>query len=197
MDLPEFQKFNKIARLSRDIVITEKLDGSNICLCINENNELFVGSRNHWLDGNSDNFGSWHWAMDNKEALLRLGQGYHYGEWIGKGIQRNYGLDERRVYLFNVNKWCMWNEEPKVISINPKTGEEKKQEKAPKCCYVVPVLYQGIFCEGAIDSCIKMLDQQGSRAISGFKPAEGVVIFHKASGTLFKKTIENDEKPKG
>ena len=42
----EFQTFNKIPRLSRDCVITEKLDGTNAQILITENKKLYAGSRN-------------------------------------------------------------------------------------------------------------------------------------------------------
>jgi len=37
----------------------------------------------------------------------------------------------------------------------------------------------------------------GSLASPGFMLPEGIVIYHKASKTLFKKTLKNDESPKG
>lgn len=86
--LPEFKEFKKIPRLSREIIITEKIDGTNGLIYIDETNELFIGSRNRWLDEHSDNHNFWHWATENKEELLKLGKGYHYGEFWGNGIQR-------------------------------------------------------------------------------------------------------------
>ena len=95
MIFPEFKGFKKIARLSRDNIITEKIDGTNGVIFIDENNNIFAGSKNIWLGDHTDNHGFWHWVMDNKEELLKLGKGYHYGEWWGKGIQRGYGLNEK------------------------------------------------------------------------------------------------------
>lgn len=40
-----FEEFPKIGRLSRDMVITEKIDGTNGCIGIGDNGEFFVGSR--------------------------------------------------------------------------------------------------------------------------------------------------------
>lgn len=37
----------------------------------------------------------------------------------------------------------------------------------------------------------------GSLAQPGFMKPEGIVIFHTAANQLFKKTLENDESPKG
>ena len=45
----EFPEFPKIARLSRDVVIAEKLDGTNASIYIGVNGEFFVGSRTRWI----------------------------------------------------------------------------------------------------------------------------------------------------
>lgn len=36
----------------------------------------------------------------------------------------------------------------------------------------------------------------GSRAVPGFMNPEGIVVFHEASQTCFKKTIDGDDNPK-
>jgi hypothetical protein len=200
-DFPEFRTFNKISRLSRDIVITEKIDGSNGVIFIDDKLNILVSSRNRWLwssiennDIKSDNFGFGNWVRENQIELLKLGKGYHYGEFWGKGIQRGYGLLEKRFSLFNAGRWCLYNEEPKLISIDPKI--EKYQERLPKCCYLVPILYEGIFNTSIISSILDELRIAGSKASPNFMNPEGVVIYHKAGNCYFKKTIENDEKGK-
>lgn len=90
----------------------------------------------------------------------------------------------------------MWNEEPKMININPQTKEEKYQERLPKCCYLVPILYEGIFDTIIIYNTLVVLKLHGSFASSGFMNSEGIIIYHKAGNCYFKKTIENDEKGK-
>lgn len=178
----EFQSFRKIARLSREMIITEKIDGTNGIIAIGENGEFQVGSRNKWLTdelGNiqSDNAGFAQWAVKNREELTTLGVGIHYGEWWGKGIQRGYGLSEKRFSLFNVSRWS-------------------EDSVRPTCCSVVPTLYTGEFDTYTINEVLLDLAQGGSQAAQGFMRPEGVVIFHVASGQLFKKTIEGDEQPK-
>jgi len=201
-NFPEFRGFKKIARLSRDIIITEKIDGTSGLIYIDEKNNIFVGSRNQWLWGSIEpdkminNHGFGVWAHRNQDELRQLGKGYHYGEWWGKGIQRGYGLEEKRFSLFNVSRWCMWNETPKLISVDPKTNAEKYQDKAPQCCYIVPVLYNGMFDMLAIGLCLERLALEGSVASPGFAPAEGIVIFHTHAGIMFKKTLVGDEKGK-
>ena len=225
----EFQRFGKIPRLSRDIVITEKLDGTNAQILIisksdlvlygAENNDpdykreqsfvsdyslfekdgfyMFAGSRKRWLDTSSkgDNFGFAKWVQANAEELLKLGEGRHYGEWYGKGIQRGYGLEEKRFALFNVGKWH--KSEKRLISINPKTKEEKYTKQCPECCGVVPIVAEGMFTTDLVEQSLQCMKDNGSFAVLGFMKPEGVVIYHTASGKLFKKTIIGDEKPKG
>ena len=211
----EFTKFPKIPRLSRDMIITEKLDGTNAQVCIIRYDDfwqlhehyagdsveafleryclyktlaiqdekdilyIFAGSRKRWLDCSSDgdNHGFAKWVKANAEELLKLGEGIHYGEWYGKGINRGYGLDEKRFALFDVNKW-------------------RDEEIRPRCCEVVPILYEGLFDTQKINEVLEELKSRGSYAVPGFMKPEGVIIYHSASKQLFKKTIENDEKPK-
>ena len=174
----EYKPFTKIARLSREMVITEKIDGTNACIYIGEDGEFLTGSRTRWITPEQDNAGFSKWAYENKSELLGLGVGYHFGEWWGQGIQRGYGLKEKRFSLFNVHKW--------------EDGSIR-----PACCLCVPVLYRGMFFSSKVQDVLDDLQDHGSYAEPGFMQPEGVVIFHTASGQLFKKTILNDEKPKG
>ena len=191
INYPEFKTFAKISRLSRDIVITEKIDGTNGLIYIDENNNIFAGSRNRWLDEHTDNHGFYHWVMDEKEELLKLGKGYHYGEWWGNGIQRGYDLPkgEKRFSLFNTGKWIKSN----IEEVLP---PDTKLQYCPSCCYVVPVLYTGLFDTTVICGALTTLKFYGSKASPGFLKPEGIVIYHKQANVYFKKTIENDEKGK-
>ena len=174
----EFRKFQKIPRLSRDMVITEKIDGTNAIIGIDEDMDIHAGSRNRWLTLDNDNYGFCKWVFEHSDDLLKLGPGMHYGEWWGQGIQRRYGLEEKRFSLFNVNQWT-------------DSGEEGK-EQVPECCHVVPILYTGMFSTEAIQNVLNKLSKDGSCAAPGFVKPEGIVIFHTAGGCLFKKTIDND-----
>lgn len=172
----DFVPFGKIARLSRGIVVTEKIDGTNACVYIGESGEFRTASRTRWITPDDDNFGFSAWAHENKECLMQLGPGHHFGEWWGQGIQRKYGLSERRFSLFNVTRWA---------------------GRQPACCHVVPVLYEGVFSEEHIDDALNTLRKHGSVCAPGFMDPEGVVVYHTAAHTLFKKTIHGDETPKG
>ena len=175
--MEEFIKFDKIARLSRNCVITEKIDGTNAQIFIGEDGEFLTGSRNRWITPEEDNYGFARWALEHKEELLTLGPGRHFGEWWGAGIQRRYGLEEKRFSLFNVGRWNDVN--------------------TPDCCHVVPILFEGLFDTDNIYHTIIGLEQNGSSAALGFKNPEGIIIWHEAARVMLKKTIKNDEMPKG
>lgn len=182
--MSEFKSFDKIPRLSRECIVTEKIDGTNGQLYITEDFQFYVGSRNNWILSPdcpyaTDPFGFAKWAKDNKDELIaKLGPGRHFGEWWGMGIQRKYGLQEKRFSLFNTSRW---------------TDDAAR----PACCHVVPTLYRGLFDTIIIQDCVNMLARDGSRAAPGFMKPEGVVVFHFAANSFFKKTIERDEEPKG
>ncbi len=175
----EFQGFPKISRFSRDVVVTEKLDGTNAQVVVSDDGlTLRAGSRTRWITPEDDNFGFARWVEENKTELLRLGPGQHFGEWWGAGIQRKYGLKEKRFSLFNTHRWS-------------------DDATRPACCHVVPVLYTGIIDTAVIDCLVARLAKEGSVAVPGFTDPEGVVIFHTKSSTLYKKTCKDDDKHKG
>lgn len=175
----EFISFPKISRYSRPCTITEKIDGTNAQIYISDDlKTLKAGSRNRWLSLDADNFGFCAWVVEHQEELLQLGPGRHFGEWWGSGIQSNYGLTEKRFSLFNTHRWGF-------------------KSTPPACCGVVPLLYEGLFTEAAIEDALARLIDNGSFAAPGFSKPEGIVIYHHASGQLFKKTLLNDAYPKG
>ena len=195
-ETPEFVEFGKIPRLSRQVTITEKLDGTNAQLYITEDGDIFTGSRTRWITPDDDNYGFAGWAQGNKDDILKLGPGRHYGEWWGQGIQRKYGLKEKRFSLFNASRWCAYGQEPKVIS-SSFSPEIKYQTVLPETIHVVPILWRGLFNLDTVSDCIEALEEIGSWAAPGFMNPEGIIIYHEAARTYFKKTITNDEEPKG
>lgn len=179
----EFKEFDKIARLNREVVVTEKIDGTNGLVWISDDAlTVRAGSRSRFITPEDDNFGFARWVAENVEELRKLGPGYHYGEWWGSGIQRRYGLKEKRWSLFNVARW----------------GDESVR---PKCCHVVPTLGSGVGLGNAdgsvVGDALNLLRTAGSQAAPGFDKPEGVVIYHTAARALFKVTLEKDEMPKG
>lgn len=192
---PEFIGFPKMARLSRECIITEKIDGTNAQLLITEDGDIFAGSRTRWITPQDDNYGFAAWVEGNKSELLQLGPGRHFGEWWGQGIQRKYGMKEKVFSLFNTIRWCEYGKEPQIIS-TPDAREIKYQQVLPECCRLVPVLFNGVFDTWVVNNCIERLIEFGSEAAPGFMNPEGIVVFHVAANVGFKKTIEKDNEPK-
>lgn len=186
-----FQSFPKIPRLTREITITEKIDGTHgqIHWLDPEKDDwditsesrviakmdglwLLAGSRNRYITPEDDNFGFARWAKSNAAELFDLGHGRHYGEWWGSGIQRGYGLDkgQKRFSLFHPTWYPV-----------------------PTCCSAVPVLAVAPeFDRDVVERTIETLRREGSRAAPGYMNPEGVVIWHKAGRQLFKFTLDGD-----
>ena len=170
----EFKEFPKIPRLSRECFITEKVDGTLGSVIINDG-LIFACSKSVVLtDAVPDNFGFRRWVKEHEAELMTLGEGQHSGEWYGSGIQRTYGLKEKRWALFNTSKWS----DPAV---------------RPKCCDVVPVIWSGIFDTFRVDECLRFLKEAGSQIVSGWMKPEGIIIYHVAANCYFKKTLVKDE----
>lgn len=170
--MEDFIKFPKIPRYSRDCVVTEKIDGTNGVIRVTEYGEIFAGSRTRWLSFDNDNHGFYKWVAEHSRPLIEgLGVGTHFGEWWGQGINRGYGLKEKRFSLFNRHKW--------------------DEQNIPIDCSVVPILWEGVF-PPPVDEIMDRLRATGSIAAGGFPNPEGIVIFHSAGNTLFKKTFGKD-----
>lgn len=177
-----FEPWPKIPRLNRDIVITEKIDGTNAAVIITDDGQVGAQSRTRLITPDADNFGFARWVYDNAEALAdAFGPGRHFGEWWGSGIQRGYGLTkgEKRFSLFNVNRYA-------DVDLSSLEGVA-----------LVPTLYVGPFTTEAVAGSVAELAALGSLAARGFMRPEGVVVFHTAAQTVFKVMVEGDEIPKG
>ena len=192
----EFEGFPKMARLFREIIVTEKLDGTNAQIQITEDGQFLVGSRTRYITPENDNYGFAKWAYSHKDELLQLGVGRHFGEWWGAGIQRGYGLEkgDKRFSLFNTIRWT--TSEPQLIRVDHE-GVEHWQQKVPECCGVVPELYRGAFSTTIIKEILEELAQGGSKAVEGYMKPEGIITYHTAGNVGFKTTLEKDELRKG
>lgn len=215
--LVEFNEWPKTPRLFRDIIVTEKLDGTNSHILITQiakNYEdpnmltyfygpdastwgVFAGSRKKFVTPGkqTDNYGFAQWVKDNIEDVKKLGPGRHYGEWWGNGIQRGYGMKNKMFSLFNVTRWCLHDREPQEIQ-SEWANEKKYQDKLPPSIGLVPILYRGLFSTPRIDEILSNLREYGSVAAPGFMKPEGIVVHHTQSMHNYKVLLENDQQPK-
>lgn len=156
--------------------ITEKIDGTNAQILINDRTDdattmdqlIQAGSRNRWVyatdNARDDNFGFARWVKDNRDLLVRLGPGRHFGEWYGNGVGRGYGLDVKRFALFDRRRW-----QPEELTARglAAIGVE-----------VVPMLAScGLDSLNATMAHVESdLLTNGSRAVLGFAQPEGFVV---------------------
>ena len=151
----------------RALLSQKKIDGTNACIQIKDGEIIGIQSRNKAIapaaltgDKGSDNMGFAAWVLENEDDLVQLGDGHHFGEWAGPGIQKNpHNLEEKTFFLFNTFRW---NEN------NP---------NKPSCCSVVPVLYTGEFNDYCIRDAMQGLWEQETAKQN---IPEGVIVyFHK------------------
>jgi len=157
----DYKPFSKIERFENvKISISQKLHGSNASIYIYKTEDgtldLKCGKRTDWITPEQDNFGFAKFVYDNKEAFLKLGEGYHFGEYCGPGINSGEGLKERTLVLFDYWRY-------QDIMLPPNT-------------MIVPVLYEGPNDGMKIVMIIKDLKENGSKLVKGFMNVEGVVI---------------------
>lgn len=199
-----FQAWPKTPRLFRDIVVTEKIDGTNSAIIIQQSTDEFqddpgtvlkymwdddgfrymIGaqSRNRLITPGktTDNYGFAGWVQENADQLFGLlGPGRHYGEWWGKGIARNYGMDFRVFSLFNTDRY-----------------DGLAAEVGDHVVDTVPVLYHGEFSESVIKGALTDLHWGGSEAAPGFANPEGICVYHTQSKQVYKVTLDGNDKGK-
>jgi hypothetical protein len=204
----EFQAWPKTSRFFRDIVITEKIDGTNAAVQIIKANNLthwdhedgtksffdpqpldvvrlegeayvvYAQSRNRLIHIGQDNAGFAGWVQKHAAELVTfLGEGTHFGEWWGSGIQRGYGQSGGKKYfsLFNTHRF-------------QHIGEE-----SDNLVRSVPVFYEGPMDTTAITDALKVLKEHGSMAAPGFMNPEGVCVYHTSSRLVQKVTLDNND----
>lgn len=199
----EFVEWPKTKRLFRDIVVTEKLDGTNSAIHISRVANLdsveglhTIKVADEWFavstqsrkriitpGKTTDNFGFAGWVYDNAEELVRvLGEGLHFGEWWGQGIQRRYDMDRKVFSLFNTARWQ---------DIGYVSGDEFPVGDA--FLSAVPILYTGVFDEAQIKAVLQDLKENGSVAAPGFMNPEGICIYHTQTRGVFKVTLDHND----
>lgn len=211
-DLNEFREYGKTHRLFREVVLTEKIDGSQGIVAVIPDGTVRAGSRNRWITPEADNFGFAAWVKAHEEELRGLGVGRHFGEWWGSGIQRGYGCatGEHHWSLFNVARWDedrfkdnedarIAREQEKILTAKRRNvaSPESPLERAPfvappDCCEVVPVLYVGPLDTRVVTNIVRDLNIDGSHAKEGFRFPEGIIVYHTHAGIPFKVTCHGD-----
>lgn len=196
----EFTAWPKTSRFFRDIVITEKIDGTNAAVgiknipqqAIDHDNldvldyvwvedavyAVYAQSRNKLIRPGQDNAGFAGWVKAHSDELVMfLGEGLHFGEWWGSGIQRGYGMPkgEKHFSLFNTHRF----------------GDIQAVSDGLVRC--VPILYQGPMSEKEVTDALNYLRDCGSLVNPFFLNPEGICIYHTSSGIVQKVTLDNND----
>lgn len=210
----EFEAWPKIPRFNREIIVTEKIDGTNAAVVVHDLVSDFYGygdgeivgpgivvnrapegetydpvlvyaqSRKRIIDPEADNAGFARWVRENSRDLA-MGLG------PGRHFGEWYGSKVQHGYGYQ-------NGERKFMLFNSARWTDTTIPEPLKEIGVEPstVLYQGPMDQEEINGQVAALREHGSAHVPGQK-AEGVVIFHVAANQTFKVLCENDEIPKG
>lgn len=141
-----YPKTKRLSLTETGIVITEKIDGSNLVV-FKKNNELYLAQRNNIFNFNEieeckDRLykGLYQWLKDNKEVFEDLHNNSAIcGEWIGMGCLK-YPVDEfdKRYYMFakaNVDDdFNLYN----LIYQHDLFIYPFQKQEIPKCIGIVP-----------------------------------------------------------
>lgn len=186
----EFKSFEKISKFTGiAMTITQKIHGTNAQIRIYDvtdnrtmNDAVLVGDRWFKVQASSrtrdifvgdDNFGFARFVFDNRQEIAeKLGEGTHYGEWAGPGINSGEGLSEKKFVIFNHYRY-------------------PAERPLPPQMVVVPVLYHGPYDERIVAEAMMSLKIEGSRLSPGFMRPEGIVI--EVAGKKYKKVFEAEE----
>lgn len=218
----EFQPWPKIARLNRNIVITEKIDGTNGAIVI-----VKVA------------FGQGTFPDYDRVAIITADDPELLGDDGLPDFEYHVYVQSRNRFITEVKgkdnagfaAWVKRNAEALVATLGPGThfgewwgsgiqrkygliGGDKRfslfntarwsdelqetgaiERAGIPGLGVVPVLYDGPFDQYAIEEAIARLEIDGSVAAPGFDTPEGIVIYHEAARSSFKVTIANDAAP--
>ena len=122
----------------------------------------------------TDNYGFAGWVQRNAGELVELlGEGLHYGEWWGNGIQRKYGMAEKWFSLFNTTRYADLETNLNLT--------------------VVPVLYEGPNDTSEVEMALHKLHVNGSVAAPGFMNPEGICVYQAASRQISKVTLDKND----
>lgn len=173
----EFKSFSSLIRLDKtQVEVTQKLHGSNASVWIYKDisgvMQVKAAKRTSFLESGEDNFGFRVFVEERAQQFIDLlGEGVHWGEWCGPGINSGEGLTQKRFVLFNT---------------------AKADAPRPDRVDVVPVLWRGALEDLNINEIMNKLKTEGSVYVPGFMRPEGIVIHIRGLG-LIKNVFEAEE----
>lgn len=211
---PTFQPWPSIPRLNRDMIVTEKIDGTNAAVGIiqhqfgkhgdepvPETTTLAFASDDRGPDGLPV-----HeylvYAQSRRRIITPDDDNYGFARWVsenagalarllGPGLHYGewWGLGIQRGYDQKCKRLSLFN----VHRWGWLDDHDARVARAiPGQLGVVPVLAQHTFSTRVVEEALDELRVKGSQAAPGFMNPEGVVVYHTAAGSLYKATLERD-----
>ena len=160
----------------------------------NTETQVRFGSRNRYITFNNDNAGFANFFRHYETKLKDIAkdiivaanseasqtnekptEGYPfriYGEWFGRGIQRDYGLKDKFFMPFSYfyAEKLIEYQVPNIITPN--------------------VMYTGKFSMEVVNTCMQQLKLNGSGLVKDYKQPEGIVIFFPKYNFRLKETFD-------
>lgn len=212
--LIEFKRFGKIPRLRRDMVVTEKIDGTNAAVGIIK---ITAGMAGHpdldspavtivrlnggLIDGKFDNQVEFAVYAQSRRRLISVhDDNYGFAGWVDKNAEtlvRDLGPGLHFGEWWGQGIQRNYGMSRKIFSLfNVHKWGDKQLEFETENLGVVPVVCKWTFDTAKVAEALETLRVGGSLAAPGFMQPEGIVVFHPAASVLFKATLDADEVPK-
>lgn len=206
--MAEFTAWPKTPRLFRDIIVSEKIDGTNAAIHIEvlAPEEALYDERFEGYRGISDDMTTAHGFVvrvtaQSRKRLIYPGKGtdnYGFAEWVrsyasdiadvlGPGLHYGewWGAGINRNYGEAARHFSLFNTD-KHRALDVTIGGSRVRP--------VPVLYQGPFRESEITGWLARLAQHGSIAsTTPFDDPEGICVWHSQTRSVFKVTLDNND----
>ena len=173
-----YPKTKRVSCIGDKVYITEKIDGSNLCI-LKKDEELYIAQRKNIINFNEieeqkDKLykGLYQWIMDNKEVFNDLhNNSVLCGEWLGMGCLK-YSVDEfdKRFYMFakaNIDEnFDLYN----LIYDHNLFKYPFQSQEIPKCIGIVPEVAElnVIPTKEHLDSIYEKYTNKVNRNVEGF-----------------------------
>jgi hypothetical protein len=206
-----FEEFPKIPRLKREVVITEKIDGTNAQIAwveiaaqvMNGEQTLVIEYNPEWFREDPLCLGVYPGAKDGDSAMaLYAGSrsrwitaekdNYGFAKWVLKHAEELRALGPGRHYgeWYGLGIQRGYDLPEKRFALFNVARWNPENPNKPACCDVVPILARGD--DVSDDQTMRLLNANGSYMVPGYNQPEGIVIWHSASRQLYKRTFRDD-----
>lgn len=215
----DFPKFSKIYRFRRECIITEKIDGTNGLVRIED---LGIIPESTPFPNDGDVFyepltGTTFIKTADTVYTVRAGSrnrwlttdkdNYGFASWVagnaadlvqlgpGHHYGEWWGAGVQRRYGMDRKIFSLFDAHRWVGNVPENTP--------PECVSVVPILTQGVMGDETINAALQWLETKGSVASflesegEHFMRPEGIIVYHLQTRNRYKILIENDDVPKG